>query len=404
MPTGGDASPYHDSVRAWLIYITNFFFTAGLGVVFVFLEDVQVANDLADWEIGVVAGTGFGSALVAQLALAPFADRGATTVLGVLAIGAGIAGPIGFAIGETMPVLAFSRGLSGIGLGLFSLLAKKALLGLDATGGGAKLGILLSTAVFGFITGPIIGAALEPLAFVAPFLAVSAALTVVGVPATYTILQAEIAASPVDYSELGRLIRRPKIQAAMLVQVLVLGFIGVFDAIIDRFLTDLGASTGRVALTIALAGAPLLIFPRIAGRLAEERGGAKVMLPALILLIPAIAGYGLVGTVALASICGIVYGTGESFATISAQVLVLEVTGAERAAVGSALLETAGLTAATITAAVTPTVYGAGGSETLFLGSAVVGVVLALLAVARVNAAIDPHTMGGSPVGQTAGP
>ena len=376
-------------MRVWPIYITNFILASALGVVFVFLEDVQVLNNLADWEVGVVAGTGFGAALVAQLVLSPFADRGTVTPLAVVALISGIIGPIGFAYGNTMAVLAISRGLSGIGLGLFSLLAKKALLGMDASGGGAKLGILLSTAVAGFIVGPVIGAAFEPLGFAAPFLAVSVALVVIGLPATYTILRTEIAATPVDYSDLGRLIKRPKVQAAMVVQVIVFGFIGVFDAIIDRFLTDLGASTSQVAITILVVGAPLLVLPRIAGNLAESRGGTTIMLPALLLLIPALVGYGVSGTVLVATLFGLLQGTGESFATISAQVLVLEVTGAERAAVGSALLETAGLGSATITAALAPTVYGANGGPTLFLSAAAIGAVFAVLALARVRQGSD---------------
>lgn len=376
-------------MRAWLIYITNFILTSALGVVFVFLEDVQVRNGLADWEVGVVAGTGFGAALVAQLILSPFADRGSVKPLAVIALAAGIIGPIGFAYGQTMAVLAISRGLSGIGLGLFGLLAKKALLGLDATGGGAKLGVLLSTAVAGFILGPVIGAAFEPLGFEAPFVAVSITLVVIGIPATYTILGMEIAASPVDYSDLGRLVRRPKVQSAMIVQVIVFGIIGVFDAIVDRFLTDLGASTTQVAITILFVGGPMLVLPRIAGNLAETRGAATTMLPALLIIIPAVIGYGLAGSVLMATIFGFLHGSGESFATISAQVLVLEVTGAERAAVGAALLETAGLGAATIGAALAPTVYGAGGASTLFLGTATIAIAFAILALARVRQGSD---------------
>lgn len=372
-------------MRAWLIYITNFLLTSSLGVVFVFLEDVQTDNGLADWEIGLVAANGFAAALVAGLLLAPLADRGHSRPLAVFALFCGIVGPIGFAFGSTVWTLAFSRGLSGIGLGLFGLLAKKALLGLDAAGGGAKLGILLSTAVAGFIIGPVIGALFEPLGFAAPFLAVSVALATIGIPATHTILRTPIAATPVDYSDLGRLLARPKVQAAMLVQVVVLGFIGVFDVVIDRFLTDLGASTGTVAIAILFVGGPLLVLPRVAGNLAERLGGATVMLPALLILIPAMIGYGFAGSVAVAALFGFVHGSGESFATISAQVLVLEVTGAERAAVGSSLLEAAGLTSASVAAFVAPTVYGSGGPRTLFFGTAAIGIALGLAALARVR-------------------
>lgn len=375
-------------IRASLIYLTNFLLTSSLGVVFVFLEDVQTDNGLADWEVGAIASTGFGAALIAQLLLAPLADRGRSTSLAVVALTTGIIGPIGFAFGSSMIVLALSRGLSGIGLGLFGLLARKTLLGLDATGGGAKLGMLLSTAVAGFVAGPVIGAALEPWGFEVPFLAVAGALTALGIPATRVMLRTTIATAPVDYSDLRHLLARPKVQAAMLIQVIVFGFIGVFDALIDRFLTDLGASTGQVAMIILLVGSPMLILPRIAGNLAERLGSARVMLPALLGLIPAMAGYGVAGVLAVAAICGFLHGLSESFASVGAQVLVLEVTGAPRAAVGSSLLDAAGLSSAAITAAVAPLVYGASG-QWAFRWAAILGTILGLLALQRVRHGSD---------------
>lgn len=376
-------------MRAWLIYATTFLLTSALGVVFVFLEDVQVDHGLADWHIGVVAGSGFAAALVAQLVLSPLADRGRIVPLSTVALVAGILGPLGFAYGDDVVELAVSRGLAGIGLGVFGLIARKALIGLDVEGSGEKLGLYLSIAVAGFIAGPLIGALLEPLGFEAPFLFVSIGLTVLGVPATITIARTPIAATAeVDYSDLGLLVRRPRIQAAMIVQLIVFGYIGVFDATIDRFLTDLGASTGTVAIVIVFIGGPLLVFPRFAGRLAERRGGAAVMLPAMVVILPVMFGYGLAEGVVVVTLFGFLHGSGESFATISSQVLVLEVTGPERAAVGSALLETSGLLSATVAASFAPSLYGAYG-QSMFVGTGLVGVALALLAFQRVRNAWD---------------
>ncbi len=375
-------------MRSWLIYATQFLLTTALGVVFVFLEDVQVMFDLADWQIGVIAGTGFGASFIAQILLSPFADRGYMVPLAIVAIVAGIVGPIGFAFGGSTWVLAISRGLTGVGLGLFSLLARKALIGLDADGGGAKLGILLSISVAGFIVGPLVGALFEPLGFEAPFIAVSIMLALVGVPATFAILRSDIALAPVNYGDLLTLLARPKVQAAMLIQVIVFGFIGVFDATIDRFLTDLGASTAMVAVAIIFVGAPMLILPRMAGNLAESRGGASVMLPALFLLIPAMLGYGIVSGVVMAIAFGVLHGTGESFASVSSQVLVLEVTGAERAAVGSSLLDAAGLSTAAVAAFAAPLGYGAIGQQ-MFLVTGIIGIMLGLGAAVRVRSAWD---------------
>ncbi len=375
-------------MRAFTIYATNFLLASAIGVVFVFFEDVQTKFGLFDVEVGLIAGAGFGASFFVQLTVAPLADRGGTGPLSIVALVAGIVGLLGFAFGTNVLVLAVGRSLSGVALGLFMMLARKALIGLDAQGGGPKLGILLSTVVAGFITGPLIGAAFEPLGFEAPFVIVAAALAVVGFPATLAVRGSEIAIARVDYRDLGTLIRRPKVQAAMIVQVIVFGYIGVFNASIDRFLTDLGASTQLVAGVVIFVGAPLVVLPRIAGALAESRGGSAVMLPALLILLPAMFGYGFVSTVGLAMFFGVLHGSGESFASVSAQVLVLEVTGAERAAVGSALLDAAGLLAATLAAFSAPIAYGAVGQD-LFIYTGVIGAILAAAALLRVRSAWD---------------
>lgn len=359
------------------IYATQFLLTAALGVVFVFLEDVQTRFGLADWEIGVIAGTGFGASLLAQMLLSPLADRGRVTLLAVVALIAGVLGPLGFAFGETTLVIAASRGATGVAMGLFGLVARKALIGLDATGGGAKLGVLLSFTVAGFVFGPLIGALLEPLGFEAPFIVVSLVLLAVGVPATATILRAPIAAASVDYGDLQSLVRSPRIQAAMAVQVIVFGFIGIFDATIDRYLTDLGATTTMVAVVIVCVGAPMLVLPRIAGELSERHGGGAVMLPALFALVPAVLGYGVASALLAATVFGVLHGVGESFASVGAQVLALEVTGPERAAIGSALLEAAGLSAATVAAFAGPVGYGSLGAD-VFLVAGALGVALGI--------------------------
>ena len=369
------------------IYCAHFFLTTALGVVFVFLEDVQEELGLADWGIGVIAGTGFLAALFANLALAPLADRGRTAQLAVLGVVTGVIGPIMFAFGGDTTVLAIGCGLTGIGLGLFGLAARKALIGEDAEGGGIKLGILLSVAVAGFILGPFIGAALEPISFEAPFIFVATAIGVAGVPATVAIAAAPIASTPVDYSDLGKLIRRPRVQSAMLAAVLVYSYIGVFDATLDRLITDLGGDTASVAVAIVFTGGPMLVLPRIVGGLAERRGASTLMVPALLLLVPVMLGYWWAGAVWFVAFTGFLHGSGESFVIVSAQVLSLEVTGAERAAIGTGLLDSAGLLAAAIGAFVGPILYGSVG-QTAFLWTFLFGVFLGALILQRASKAV----------------
>ena len=49
--------------RTLPIYVTNFLLTVALGVIFVFVEDVQTRQSLSDGEIGLIVGAGFAFAV-----------------------------------------------------------------------------------------------------------------------------------------------------------------------------------------------------------------------------------------------------------------------------------------------------------------------------------------------------
>lgn len=370
-----------------VIYVVNFLMAASIGLVFVFLADLQDRYGLETWELGIVASTGFLAALVAQIVLAPLADRGHIGLLAAIAVAAGVIGTLGFVFAAQTWTLGLTRGIVGVGLGLYGVAARKAVIGTDTGGAGSKLGTLLSTGVAGFLVGPPIGAILGRVSFETPFWAVGLAIAIFGIPAVRVIGRAEVATAPVNYGDMRELIRRPRVQAAVLSQVALFGFIGVFDSTVDRYLTDLGASTDATAIALLVIGFPLLVLPARAGALAERIGGPRVLFPSFVAIVPAIALFGMLGSVVLVSAVGVIETAGESFAFLAVQIILLEVTGAARAAVGHALLEAAGLISATVTAALGPFVYGVGGSELLFIGFAGVSAVLMIGAWMRLRVA-----------------
>lgn len=370
-----------------LIYAVNFLMAASIGLVFVFLADLQELHGLATWELGVVAAMGFLGSLVAKLALAPLADRGHIGTLAVLGVVGAVAGTLGFIVASETWTLAATRGLVGVGHGVYGVAGRKAIIGTDTAGAPARLGTLLSTGVAGFLAGPPIGAVLGRVSFATPFWVIAVAIGVAGLAAVRVIGRAPVAVAPVDYRDMGTLLRHPRIQAAVMAQIALFGFIGVFDATVDRYFTDLGATTDATAVALLVIGFPLLVLPARAGSISQRHGGARVLFPTFAAILPAIVLFGLAGSVAWASIAGVVETTGESFAFLAVEVIALEVTGAERAAVGNALLEAAGLTSSAVAAAFGPLVYGFWGAETLFTGFAVVSGLLAVGAWQRLRVA-----------------
>jgi len=366
-------------------YATNFLMACSIGVVFVFLADLQDRYGLSNWQFGVLASAGFVAALITQLGFSPLVDRGVIRPLVWLSIAFGAIGTISFAFAETFLTLTMARAMAGVGMGVFSATARKALLGLDMEGGGKKVGTLLSTGVGGFILGPVIGAIFGRISFGAPFIIIAVALAIVGVFSAGLIGHAPVAATKVDYSDIGRLLTLRRVQAALMVQIIIFTAIGVFDAILDRYMTDLGASTAQVSMVLLVIGGPMLVLPRLAGDLAERFGAVRTVLPGLALIVPAMYLYGTAGGAIAMAAFGLFHGIGESFGAVSGQMLVLEETGTERAAIGDAIMQTVGLVCATVAAFVAPLIYGRWNEDVLFTGSAIVCVVMAIGVAQRIH-------------------
>lgn len=375
---------------ARIAYLVQFLLAASIGLVFVFLADLQDDFGLSAAEVSIVASTGFVAALVSQLLLSPLVDRGHASRVAWAAVVMGVVGTAGFGFGTTTWAFALSRGMVGIGLGLFGIVARKALLGLDAVGGGAKVGALLSAGVAGFIAGPAIGAALGSISFQAPFLVLGLALVAPGVVAARLIAHADIATAHVDHGDLGALLARPRVQVALLTQFVVFGFIGIFDATVDRYLTDVGLSTFAIAACLLIVGSPMLFLPVRAGAYAERVGGGRVVLPAIAVAVPVIVLFGFINGAVMFTLVGVAYAVSESFSNMGAQVLILEATGAERAAIGSSILEATGLGVAAVTAGVGLPIYGAYGEVALFGGWALIATVCLIAMTARLRAVREP--------------
>ena len=372
------------------IYTTQFLVTASMGVIFAYLADLQDRYGLSHWEVSSIAAAGFVAGLLAQLFLSPLVDRGHHRFVAWVSVTAAVLGAFGFVFAQDTWSLVTSRALAGLAFGLFGLVARKALIGRDISGSGAKVGGLLSCAVAGFISGPAIGAALSRISFEAPFLLTGTLMLLLGPVSAVLISKSPIAASAVDYSHLGNLLRRPRVQADICVHVGIWGLIGIFDATVDRYLTDVGLSSAELAVGLLIIGIPLMALPPYTGALAERLGGGRIGVPALLLFVPAVLLYGWIGGLASFIAVGLAEAVTESYGVMGAQVLVLEAAGAEQAAMGTGVLEAVGLLVAAVAAFVGPPLYGQFGPRWLFGGWAMVCLMLASIAMLRLKAVKIP--------------
>ena len=330
------------------------------GVTFVFLEDFESQFGLPAWGVGLIASIGFLTAVVSSILISPLGDRGYLRLLGAIGFATTISGNVMFGFSTELWSLSASRALTGIGTGLFSIAGRKALIGEAADDSGEKIGQFISAAVAGFILGPIFGTVLSEFGGIpTPFFVLSALLALVALPTMAWLSAVPVAVSVgASAREMLPMLRIPGVRAAAAAQVAVFFNIGVFDATVDEYLTDLGVSNAGVGLIIGIIGLPLLIIPRLVGRYVDQSPRpADILLIALGFFVPIVITIGLWAGVVVFAVLAFIQTTVESILFPTSVRVVINETGAEQSATGTGLLEAAGSLAAAFSALVAPVAF-----------------------------------------------
>ncbi|MDG2112642.1 MAG: MFS transporter, partial [Actinomycetota bacterium] len=250
-------------------------FAAGYGVLFTVVGDFRDEYGISESAIGWVIGIGFLSGFVAQVFLAPLADRGharATIVGGVLA---SVAGLLLMGFGESFVVIMAGRLISGIGGGAAKPAIRRIVILADPDHLGQNLGRLMSADVFGFALGPAVAAVLVgPFGLAMPFLVIAVA--------TAVCLLGLIGVAVDETSEAARqrlaldLLRSRVVAGAVALGTGVYVMIGAFDALWDVVHEDLDTATWVANLGITLFALPIVVLGATGGRLAQTLGPFRV--------------------------------------------------------------------------------------------------------------------------------
>lgn len=356
------------------------------GAIFALLADLQDRYGFATWGLGLIAGSAFASGLVAHLALARHADRGRARVLLVGGLLLGVAGTAWMGFATELWQFTGARLLLGLGFGSFVPAARKVAIHTAPEAAGRLLGRLASALVAGFTLGPPFASLVAEVAGPrAPFLAI-AAVVAATVPVVARV-PSPPALAPPEPRVVRHLARRPAVQAALAVGAALYLSIGVFDAIWARYLTDLGASTIVIGLSLLAFGAPMAVFAPYGGRLADRHGGQRVAVVAVAASLPLMALYGVVGSVLALTLLSAVHAFCDGTSTPGAQLAVATATPVERAASAQGLLEAVGFAVAGLAALASGAVYEALGPTWLFGGSTALMAGLLVLAEARTRRA-----------------
>jgi MFS family permease len=329
-------------------------FASGYGVMFTVLDEFRDQYGIGEGALGLIVAMGFLSSFLAQVIIAPLADRGHARLMIALGMAFDIAGLLGMAYGSTFVVLLTSRFVMGVGVGLAYPATRRIVILADPDRLGQNLGRMLAADVAGFAAGPAVSAVLVgPFGIAAPFLVI-AGLTAAMYPliARTQVAETDVATELPPRFAFDLLRIRPYL-AALTMGAAVFMMVGAFDALWALVLDDLHASDLIANLGITLFAVPMVLFASIGGRLAQSVGPFRLGTAGLLVGAVAMFAYGHAPSGGIMLAFSLVHATNDGFTVSSCGVAVGMVVPGERQASAQGLLGgvqtlTAGVTAAAI--------------------------------------------------------
>jgi len=375
------------------LYLVAAVTMAGVGSVFVLLAELDERYQLGAGSLGWIAGSAFAAALVTQLGLARYADRGH----GMLLLRSGVAmasfGLLWFAAATELWQFIAARALLGAAVGMIVPAARRAIvMTADPSELGARLGVFYAAYLSGFVFGPPIAGALTVIGDVRlPFVVLGVATAL----SSFGLRGLRMDASPghadvesVDVTDrrvLRRLIRRRRLIAALLVVVSFRYSIGVFEPLWATYLDDLGASTMVITASMTVFALPMLVIARWAGGLTDRLGARWTSLLAAAATVPLMASYGWIGALPVIVVLAVPHGVCEAIESPGTQVAVADAAPHTDAAAAQGLAEAAGSAAAAIGAFTAAPLFAALGAGWAW---SIAGITMGALLV--ISVALDP--------------
>lgn len=350
----------------WLLLACSFGTATANSVIFAALGDLQDTYNFAASGLGLIAGAGFLTGLLVQLFIAPYADRGHAKRLIIIGLILAGTGSVLFATGSSLAHFVVARAVVGSSFGFVFPAVRALAANLDLNRRGERLGRVASIELLGFVCGPLLGGILiDPIGLSATFL-------VFGFVALLTV--AIVAPRPFptlirsgDSQKLSlELLRHPRIVVAVLVVMAIQLPVGVFDALWDRYLTDLGGSNLMVGISFALYGVPFILLSSAGGKIADRGDPQRIALWSMLVVSPFVFFYGFFDILWIVVGLNVFEGIAQAVAYPATVAAVATAAPDGRASAAQGLSGSAGLVGAMIMAFTMPSVYGRFGAATTF--------------------------------------
>jgi len=250
---------------------------AGYGVMFTMLDDWRTAYGIQETGLSMIIAVGFFTSFVAQLTIAPYADRGHARKLMTVGMAANAVGALLMAFGATLPAFLLGRFIMGVGAGIAIPAIKRIVIVSDPENMGGNLGRGVSIEVGGFAIGPVIAAlTVDSINLAAPFILIAVLIAVTGI----IIARLNIAETAIEDRTDERfaidLLKNRAVLGSILVGLALFVMIGVYDSLWVIIMDDLKAPHWVGNAGVALFGLPWIFFGALGGRIAQKHGPLRV--------------------------------------------------------------------------------------------------------------------------------
>ena len=252
------------------------------GVMFTVLDDYRNEYGISESKLGLIVASGFLAGFLANMFVAPVADKGFARRLVSLGLIAQVIGCLVMAFGSSFLVLLLGRFLTGIGSGAADPALRRIIILANPDEMGSNLGRIVSAGVAGFALGPVVSAAtVESLGLASPFLIVAGCLVVVYVLLSQVhVNEATRDEAPSQRFAFDLLFVRP-IAGVIIIGLALYVMIGTFDAVWSLMMDDINAPDWVASVGITVFALPMMFLAPLGGRLTQKYGPFRASISGL---------------------------------------------------------------------------------------------------------------------------
>ena len=345
--TGPSLTPY---------FLILFGASAGLGSIIVLLAEIRNELGFTETGIGLAIAAGFAAAFVANIIMAPHADRGRAPAMLRGGLALGVVGLLVLAVGQDLWHYVLGRAVFGFALGTAGPAARRTVIVADPANLGRNMGRLGAWDIGGFVAGPMIAAGLNMIGgFRLTFWVMAIALAAL-LPTAFRA-QPDTAARDEEGLGLNGLLRIRRLVGAFFVVAAYFVFIGAFEAVWVLEMDTRGATQTTMAIGLTLAALPIAMLSPLGGSLAQRYGARRWAIGGIATITLLTTFYGVVpGVVALVALT-MVTSVLEGFAFPSAPMLVAAAVAENRQAAAQGLMGAVEVATAAVAAVIISIIY-----------------------------------------------